>query len=35
MKRVELTTSIPKTSRELAIGYDRQQGKPFARLRKE
>ena len=35
MKKIETTISVPKTSRELALGYDRQQGKSYARIRKE
>jgi hypothetical protein len=35
MKKIETTISVPATRRELALGYDRRQSKPYARLRKE
>jgi hypothetical protein len=35
MKKIETTISIPATSRELALGYDRRDGSPYYRIRKE
>lgn len=35
MKKLEVTVSVPATRREVALGYDRRQGSPYARLRKE
>jgi len=35
MKKVEATVSVPKTRRELAVGYDRRDGAPYATVRKE
>jgi len=35
MKKLEATISVPKTRRELAVGYDRRDGAPYAKIRKE
>lgn len=35
MKKIETTVSLPYTSREIAVGYDRRQGEPYLRTRKE